>query len=252
MNKLYVRIASEYHVLFLHGTPFPEFIHTLFILPLCCTWMSWASNSYDSLSHWMHRDRLARCAGIISRTRQTHTSGGKCESLSLRFTVTFPPTSIRFSSFHSKPAIIFNLFYFILKCSETLWHWHREWDVQCSCRGGKCSREKVRWLFFFFFFFKRLEKIRVGTRGFYYVRVQGLRWLLKEIQRNWTSGGLSASSCGAPRPKPGIYCGGASGSGGWQVGNPLQGREPLERPQGSLTLLSATFSLIKITRDKNK
>lgn len=59
---------------------------------------------------------------------------------------------------------------------------------------------------------------------YYYVRVEDLRWILKEGQRNWSSGGLSASSCGAPHPKPGIYSGRVSESGDWQVSSPLQVR----------------------------
>lgn len=55
-----------------------------------------------------------------------------------------------------------------------------------------------------------------------YVQVGDLRWHLKETQRHWSSGGLSASSCGAPHPKPGIYSGRMSGSEDWQVSSPLQ------------------------------
>lgn len=50
------------------------------------------------------------------------------------------------------------------------------------------------------------------------------RWHPEEAARNWSSGALWASSCAAPHPKPGIYSGGMSGSGGWQVSSPHRER----------------------------
>lgn len=56
-----------------------------------------------------------------------------------------------------------------------------------------------------------------------YERAEDLRCHLEETPWGWSSGGPSASSCGAPHPKLGIYSGGMSGSGGWQVSGPMEG-----------------------------
>lgn len=42
-------------------------------------------------------------------------------------------------------------------------------------------------------------------------------WHLGEVRPDWSYAAVWASSCGAPRPKPGIFSGGTSGSEDWQV-----------------------------------
>lgn len=74
----------------------------------------------------------------------------------------------------------------------------------------------------------------IGRR--YYERVEDLRCHLEETPWDWSSGGPSASSCGAPHPKLGIYSGGMSGSGDWQVSGPLKG-QPLPWKLGQLLFL---------------
>lgn len=74
----------------------------------------------------------------------------------------------------------------------------------------------------------------IGRR--YYERVEDLRCHLEETPWDWSSGGPSASSCGAPHPKLGIYSGGMSGSGDWQVSGPLKG-QPLHWKLGQLLFL---------------
>lgn len=76
--------------------------------------------------------------------------------------------------------------------------------------------------------------VRSGRR--YYERVEDLRCHLEETPWDWSSGGPSASSCGAPHPKLGIYSGGMSGSGDWQVSGPLKGH-PLHWKLGQLQFL---------------
>lgn len=76
----------------------------------------------------------------------------------------------------------------------------------------------------------------------YYEQTEDLRWHLEETPRHWSSGGLSASSCGAPHPKPGIYFGRMSGSGDWQVSSPLEGDPtPLIEHKGELTTIHSIF-----------
>lgn len=70
----------------------------------------------------------------------------------------------------------------------------------------------------------------------YYERVEDLRCHLEETPWDWSSGGPSASSCGAPHPKLGIYSGGMSGSGDWQVSGPLKG-QPLHWKLGQFIFL---------------
>lgn len=124
----------------------------------------------------------------------------------------------------------------------------RQQSQVCCCREEErkfITRNKQRWSFWWLEYTGFCVVLAQGGFG-YYVSVEDLRWHLEDTQRNWSSGDLSASSCGAPRPKPGTYCGGMSGSGGWQVSN----NPPNWNLHKQLLLLEAFWLLLSSKRCK--
>lgn len=110
------------------------------------------------------------------------------------------------SFFRFKPGVIFRVH--LWKCCSLSW-------VSAEVSGNSASQPELHMRFLFFSFCcLNAENCFLCD----YAREAKLWWWhLGEVRPDWSYAAVWASSCGAPRPKPGIFSGGTSGSEDWQV-----------------------------------